>query len=256
MFAHEKKSSGVSSATTESMSPTSSRSGLMGLGYEAALAALSPLSGASKASPSAEKSVAKSQKPFTVSGSGQRRVFNPKQPNGKTLYFFFGYTGSSGDRSMRDSETADVEDDVLYAAAQGFTVVYDLAGTHADFYAALYDSTCYGIYWSGHGYMDGDIETSDGLTLSPSDVDTSRRASGIQYLVFAACGSGIKQAAWQRAMGPQCKFQGWVDITYVSETNDFTSTDMQDSLSGHNGTDEGMELRDYINEASRSANGR
>lgn len=105
---------------------------------------------------------AKKTKPFTVAGSGTRKVLVPKKPNGKSLYFFFGYTGSKKDQEYRDSETMDLEDDVLSSVAKGFKVVYDKAGTRKDLFEARHDQDCYGIYWSGHGFMNGNVESSDG----------------------------------------------------------------------------------------------
>lgn len=194
----------------------------------------------------------KKDKPFTVEGSGERRVLKPKKPNGRSLYFFFGYTGSKKDQSMRDSETGDLEDDVLRAATSGFQVTYDKAGTRSEFLDALYDPSCYGIYWSGHGYMDGSVQSSDGKVIRPEDVDKSRRSGNIRYLILAACGSGLAAENWKKALGPQCQFEGWVKVTTTSETRDFTSKAwIGDSLFSHGGMNPGMELGDYIKAAGK-----
>lgn len=191
----------------------------------------------------------KKLKPFTVAGSGERKILTPKKPNGKTLYFFYGYTGSKSDKKMRDSETADLEDDVLKAAASGFKVVYDKAGTKAEFRTALYDPDCHGIYWSGHG-GGGSIQTSDGLFVSPSDIDPKKVSGKLVYLILAACQSGTKQKEWKAAVGTSVQFQGWIQNTNPSETRDFTSeATVGDSWASHNGTIPGMELDDHINSA-------
>ena len=192
----------------------------------------------------------KDSKPFTVSGSGERKVLTPKSPNGKTLYFFFGYTGSETDIGMRDSETADLEDDVIGAAASGFLVIYDKAGTRAEFFEAVNDSNCYGIYWSGHGYMNGNIQSSDGQAIRPEDVDVTKRSPKITYLILESCGSGKGADKWKKAMGSQCQFEGWVETTTTSEANDFTSSAvLGDSWISHGGMNPDKELADYISDA-------
>ena len=77
-----------------------------------------------------------------------------------------------------------------------------------------------------------------------------RRSPNIQYLILAACGSGKAMEAWKKACGPQCLFQGWVNITTTSETKDFTTDSIGDGLFSHHGTDTGRELDDYIKRAS------
>ncbi len=194
----------------------------------------------------------KKTKPFTVAGSGERITLIPKKPNGKTIYFFFGYTGSKKDQKMRDEEAPDLEDDVYRSAAQGFTVVYDKAGSYSDFFGAIYDPNCYGIYWSGHGYMNGNIQSSDGKVIRPEDVDVTKRSSKIAYLILAACGSGLGAKKWQKAMGSQCQFEGWMDLTNTSEAKDFTSSAWFDSWSSHKGMNPDKELADYINDAEKA----
>jgi len=212
-------------------------------GYDAQAALLSPKS-------AGDERNLKKEKPFTVEGSGERKTLLPKVPNGKTLYFFFGYTGSKKDVGMRDQETADLEDDVLAAAAQGFKVVYDKAGTRDEFFDALYDGSCYGIYWSGHGYMNGNVQSSDGKPIRPEDVDVTRRSQKIRYLILAACGSGVGAQKWKEVLGPQCSFEGWVSTTTPAQARDFTSTALLlDSWVSHGGMNPDKELADYIQDA-------
>jgi hypothetical protein len=207
-------------------------------------------SSSAKASDPSSKAGEKKVKPFTVSGTGEHKVFTPLKPNGKTLYFFYGYTGSKEDQKMRDDETANVADDVLNAAASGFKVVYDTAGTKAEFLSALYDPTCAGIYWSGHG-GGGGFQTSDGGWVDPSDINPKSVSPKLVYLILAACQSGTKAKEWKAAVGSSVQFQGWVKNTNTSETNDFTSTaSIGDSWVSHNGTMPGMELAGHINSAA------
>ena len=154
---------------------------------------------------------------------------------------------------MRDSEAPDLEDDVYAAAAKGFRVVYDKAGTKDEFLQALYDPSCYGIYWSGHGAMDGTVQTSDGKWVGPGDIDATKVSPSTRYLILAACGSGIAAKAWQAVLGPRCRFEGWVDVTTTAQTRDFTSSSwLFDSLTSHGGMHPEMELEDYIELAEKA----
>ncbi|NJN22711.1 MAG: DUF4157 domain-containing protein, partial [Leptolyngbya sp. RL_3_1] len=110
---------------------------------------------------------------YILSISGSRYILLPLEPNGRTLYFFYGFEASTSDQSILESEAPFIEDDVIYAAEQGFTVVYDLEGTVADFAAAIFDSQAYGIYWSGHGNGHGNIVTSDGRGIGPGSVQSA-----------------------------------------------------------------------------------
>lgn len=195
----------------------------------------------------------KDKTPFTKKATGTSTTYTPKDGgNGKKLYFFFGYTGSKKDVKMRGQEESNLNDDILAGVANGFTVVYDTAGTKTSFLGAIYDKDTYGIYWSGHG-GGGGIQTSDGGHVDPADIEKSKVGGNCQYLILAACQSGTKQAEWAKAMGTQCSFQGWVDLTNTMETNDFTSTALVgDSLWGHSGTDQSMELADYVRKAGET----
>ncbi|MEQ9625731.1 DUF4280 domain-containing protein [Coleofasciculus chthonoplastes] len=193
-------------------------------------------------------------KPFTVQCSGNKITLIPKKTNGKTLYFFFGYKNSKTDNKMRDKEVPYLEDDVYRSAAQGFKVVYDKAGNYKDFFDAIYDPNCYGIYWSGHG-SNGNIQSSDGKWIRPEAVNPNRVSPNIAYLILATCNSGRGAKRWQTIIGTQCQFEGWVYLTDTSETIDFTSDawfDWFDSLIPHGGSNPNKELVDYINDAKKA----
>jgi len=193
----------------------------------------------------------KSKKPFTVAGSGDRKILTPNKPNGATMYFFYGYTGTKKDQSMRDSETANLADDVIDAAAKGFKVIYDEAGTKQEFEDALYDSSCAGIYWSGHGYPNGDIQSSDGKVISAGDFDPKKVSGKLKFLIFAACNSAQNSKGWKNLIGGKAAFEGWKDVTTTSETNDFTEDSALDSWVSHEGTNPDKELDDYIDDADK-----
>ena len=195
--------------------------------------------------------VAKAKKKYTVQGSGAKTVFIPTKPNGKTLYFFFGFDGSAKEQKEMKDEAPHIEDDVKNAASSGFKVVYDKGGTKAEFLAALYDGTCYGIYWSAHGDGKGGIWTSDGKVVKPSQVKKSSVSAKLNYLILATCSSAA--ADWSKSLPSGVQFQGWVNSTYASETKDFTTDDgKDDAKTSHKGTNPNKELDDYISDAAKA----
>ncbi|WP_155834661.1 hypothetical protein [Leptolyngbya sp. PCC 6406] len=189
---------------------------------------------------------------------GTRYTLVPSRPNGRTLYFFFGFPpGSTSDQEMREEEAPFIEDDVIYAAEQGFTVIYDLEGTAQDLGNAIFDPQAYGIYWSGHGNGRGYIWTSDDRLIAPesirSGVAAGRQvAPNLSYFILAACNSAQIAEEWQGVLPSQCRFEGWVDTVSTSQGIDFTDSGrFGDSLFPHGGTNPDMELRDYIDAALR-----
>ena len=192
---------------------------------------------------------------FTVTNVGGQKILTPTAHNGRTIYFFYGYTGSKSDKRMRGKETANLADDVIDAALRGFKVVYDEAGTKADFEAALYDSKTSGIYWSGHGSGTGVIQTTDSGTMSATDFDATKVGSNMQFLIFASCnsGQGTGKSDWEKLINKQAvdiEVEGWDKVTYIKETNDFTSSSgHRDYKSSHKGLNPDKELIDYIDKA-------
>ena len=242
---HTSSSAGGAAAVDAAGPRTQLRQSLRSMSYSQGQEALQ-----AKRSPEGEAPKNKANKPYTAVQNGTRTVLNPAKPNGKTLYFFYGYDGSKSEQKDMKAEAAYLEDDVKAAAARGFKVVYDKAGTMADFLSALYDGTCYGIYWSAHGDGKGGIWTSDGKVVKPADVDKSRVSKKIQYLILASSGKAATE--WKKAVGSGCQFEGWVNSTYKSETIDFTSKSMLDSWSSHKGMTPGKELDDYVNDAAKA----
>lgn len=232
---------GTSAAPTTGGARQTSRQGLAGAGYEQARLQLKPQENGTL---SAREGV------ITVAGTGETKTYIPARSNGKTLYFFYGLKSDAKDRGYRDTMDNYVEDDIASAVQQGFTVVYDRAGTKAAFLAACYNSNTFGIYWCGHGYMDGTIQTNDGGRIAPEDIDKSQVSPNIQYLILAACGTGVGEKRWKKVMGPQCRFQGWVNTVSLAKVNDFTTDSWFDGMSGHEGTNPDMELDDYISAAA------
>lgn len=184
--------------------------------------------------------------------SSTRFDFRPLQPNGRTLYFFFGFTNSASDQSALEAEAPFIEDDVIHAANQGFRVIYDLECTPADFAQALYNPTCYGIYWSGHGDIEhpGNILMSTRQSVPPEAVNRDQVSPNLRYFILAACYSARAEQRWRAVLPQQCQFEGWVDLTNTAEAEDFTSSAViGDSWVAHGGLNPDQELRDYVDAA-------
>ena len=187
---------------------------------------------------------------YTMVAKGKKRIYTPKKPNGKTLYFFFGFKPHEKDQKMLAQEAPDVEDDVKRSAKKGFKVFYYKAATKQDFLNALYDPRASGLYWSGHGYMNGDVSSSNSERISPSSVDKAKVSPQLKYLILAACGTGLGAAKWKAVLPPKAQFEGWKDVTTSSETNDFTDDALiGDGWKSHKGMNPEKELDDYIEDA-------
>ena len=184
--------------------------------------------------------------------SATRFEFTPTHPNGRTLYFFFGFVNSQSDQQALETEAPFIEDDVIHAANSGFRVIYDLQCTEVDFGSALYNPASYGIYWSGHGDLKspGGIVMSNRQRVAPESVDPSRVSTNLRYFILAACYSAMAEQRWRAVLPTQCQFEGWVNLTNTAEAEDFTSTaPFGDDLSSHGGLHPERELRDYIEDA-------
>ncbi|MCF2147960.1 DUF4157 domain-containing protein [Desmonostoc muscorum LEGE 12446] len=225
---------------------------------------ISPSGTASSDGEDSSRLASLSRPEYIIAQSGSRYTLLPLQPNGQTLYFFYGYeAGNSSDQAARDSEAPFIEDDVIYAARSGFTVVYDLEGTAGNFAEAIFNPSTYGIYWSGHGDMQGNIWTSDNILIRPEMISRDRHGGqvspNLRYFILAACGSAQAQQAWQLALPQGCQFEGWLNLTSNREGVDFTdsawSEDL-DQLFPHGGLHPDRELRDYIEDVRREGAGR
>ncbi len=198
---------------------------------------------------------------YVIAHSGSRYTLIPHQPNGRRLYFFYGYeSGSTTDQAARDGEAPFIEDDVIYAARSGFTVVYDLEGTGGNFVEAIFNPATYGIYWSSHGDMEGNIWASDNFLIRPEHISANSHgrqiSPNLRYFILAACGSARSAAAWQRVLPQGCQFEGWLNLTSDREGIDFTDSALSEELDQffpHRGLHPDRELRDYIDDVRRES---
>lgn len=143
--------------------------------------------------------------------------------DGKTVYFFSGYKATEKDQDMRASEDANLTDDIQKLRANGYTVIVDPSGTTAEMKSAVENQNTAGIYWTGHGYSSGNVQTSDGGSMRPSDFDASKASKNLRFCVFQSCNTGVKENDWEQALGTDVR--AWSRVTSTGEANDFTTPD-------------------------------
>ncbi len=176
-----------------------------------------------------------------------RIVHAPLAPgigDGKAFFFLFGLKKSrSIDMQMRDKELENIDDDIETLRKAGYTVVVDPEGTKEDFLQAL---RCEGegaeglapagILWSAHGYEDGAIETCDGGTIRPEDIDSATVSADLRLMIFSACYTGSRSTTWRKALGGKPLVVGWGRPVTITRAVDFltpdpdTDTDLDDLI--------------------------
>ncbi|HFE46014.1 MAG TPA: hypothetical protein ENJ18_11080 [Nannocystis exedens] len=176
-----------------------------------------------------------------------RIVHAPLAPgigDGKAFFFLFGLKKSrSTDMEMRDRELENIDDDIETLRNAGYTVVVDPEGTKEDFLQALRSEgegaeglAPAGILWSAHGYEDGAIETCDGGTIRPEDIDTARVSADLRLMIFSACYTGSRSTTWRKALGGKPLVVGWGRPVTITRAVDFltpdpeTDTDLDDLI--------------------------
>jgi len=164
--------------------------------------------------------------------------------DGKVFHFLFGLkVHSPNDRRLFSQAREHVDDDVSVLRDAGFTVVIDEEATHPDFLDAVYGRgegieglAPVGIFWLAHGHENGDIETSDGGVVRPTEIDAAQVHEGLKLVVFAACYTGSTSKTWRKALGGSPMVVGWgrpVTLDRAVEfltPDDATETDLDDLL--------------------------
>ncbi|MCA9659925.1 MAG: hypothetical protein KC486_16390 [Myxococcales bacterium] len=164
--------------------------------------------------------------------------------DGKVFYFLFGLKKTRAiDQQMLAKELESIDDDIEVLRRAGYTVVVDPQGTKEDFLEALRGEgegakglAPAGILWSAHGYEDGAIETCDGGTIRPEDVDTASVSPELRLMIFSACYTGSRSATWRKALGGRPLVVGWGRPVTITRAVDFltpdpeTDTDLDDLI--------------------------
>lgn len=176
-----------------------------------------------------------------------RIVHDPLQRgigDGKAFFFLFGLKKTRAvDMKMREKELENIDDDVEILRQAGYTVIVDPEATKEDFLAALRGEgeraeglAPAGILWSAHGYEDGAIETCDGGTIRPEDVDPKSVCPELRVMIFSACYTGSRSTTWRKALGGRPLVVGWGRPVTITRAVDFltpsddTDTDLDDLI--------------------------
>lgn len=125
--------------------------------------------------------------------------------------------------------------------AAGYTVVVDRRAQREDLLAAVSGTaveglTPAGFYWSGHGLDDGSLETCDGGTVRPEDLDPAAIGPGLRVAILGACYVGAHSHRWRKALGGEPLVVGWGRPVTLERAVDFlepdeqTSTDLDDLI--------------------------
>lgn len=164
--------------------------------------------------------------------------------DGKAFFFLFGLKKTRAiDQQMLAKELESIDDDIEVLRRAGYTVVVDPQGTKEDFLEALRGEgegakglAPAGILWSAHGYEDGAIETCDGGTIRPEDVDPATVSPALRVMIFSACYTGSRSATWRKALGGRPLVVGWGRPVTITRAVDFltpdpeTDTDLDDLI--------------------------
>ncbi|MGN0729696.1 hypothetical protein [Treponema sp.] len=151
-------------------------------------------------------------------------------PDGRTeVYFIYVYkTNSEHDQNMKSSERNSINNEIKYLQEKGISVNVIEAGTLKDIKAALEDKEIKMLVISGHGGKTGFIETADGGTFSPADLENIKVSDTLQIVIFENCyqgGSDRKkndnEKKWEEAFGCNVDVVGWKDTTTTGETKRF-----------------------------------
>jgi hypothetical protein len=163
---------------------------------------------------------------------------------GKSFLFLFGYKRHSPrDQEMLKAELAHIDDDIEVLRKAGYTVVVDPQATRSELLEALAGKAegavglvPAGIYWSAHGGPDGSVETCDGSTVGPADIDPATVAEGLRLMILSACYVGSRSRTWRKAIGGKALVVGWGRPVTLERAVDFlepddaTSTDLDDLI--------------------------
>jgi RHS repeat-associated protein len=162
----------------------------------------------------------------------------------ENAYFIYTYTNSPKDQKMKKFERNSINDDIKYLEKNGLSVTVIESGTKQDINDALNDPESIIVVTSGHGYNPEDlvgIQTSNGGSFTPSDIDITKVSNNLQTVIFENCYQGNNKNDWETALGSNINVIGWNGITTVLETKSFNGLGLFDR--------QDKNLRDYLEEA-------
>jgi hypothetical protein len=161
---------------------------------------------------------------------------------GKAFFFVFGFKRAAPrDQEMLKDELAHIDDDIQTLREAGYTVVVDPQATKDEFVELVEGRAVgaeglvpAGFYWSAHGHADGAVETCDGGTVRPTDLDPAKVHAGLRLAIFGACYVGSRSRTWKAALGGNALVVGWGQPVTIGRAVDFlehraeTTTDLDD----------------------------
>lgn len=153
--------------------------------------------------------------------------------DGKTAYFFIGFTGSNHDQRMRMKVEPYFQDDIAKLRANGYRVVVDTQGTREAFQRAVNDDNNAGIVWAGHGVKSGIQDAKTNGFFKPEDI-TPNPNSQMRFCLFETCLAGHREKEWEEALGTDVRAHD--RVIYDTEIMEFADPDDHDD----------QELDDFI----------
>ena len=81
------------------------------------------------------------------------------------------------------------------------------------------------IVTSGHGYDAAMIQSSDGKSVSPSDIN---KGTELHTVIFENCYQGNYKDEWKEALGPNVDIVSWEGTMTTSETKRFNKSGIFD----------------------------
>ena len=129
---------------------------------------------------------------------------------------------------MKSSERNSINNEVKYLQNKGVSVKIIEAGTYEDIKAALEDKEIKMLVTSGHGGKSGFIETADGNTFSPTDLENINVSDSLKTVIFENCYQGgsnkntnDNEKKWEEAFDGKVDVVGWKNTTTTTETKSF-----------------------------------
>ena len=144
--------------------------------------------------------------------------------------FVYTYKDSHYDQiELKSKERNSINEEVQSLEDKGIQVNVFEYSSRDDILYLLEKDTNNIIIFSGHGYPDGTIQTSDKCTISPSDVKKLAPFKNLKVVIFENCHQGGKNKKnWEEAFGKDVVVIAWKGKTSAYETRRFNNSGFLD----------------------------
>lgn len=130
---------------------------------------------------------------------------------------FFGFPeGSDANAQMQEIELEKLGPITTYLNENGYIVAIKSNATAGDFSSWVDGSSELldgvkpsAIIWSAHGGDDGSLQTCDGSSLRPSDLEQIKVSESLRLAVFSSCHTGVHARQWHSALDQRPTIVGW-----------------------------------------------